>query len=199
MGEAAEPSPQTVEQIFDAVKAALPALPTPRVVDMLEFMYAQHSGSSFNPDNTSKAAAIIEFLEARPFPATGEGVTSLAALARHALSRSEGQANSPEHQLWLLTSSALNTAAAIAAFEGDAARLFDAIDRGGPERGKYLQRHYATLAMRQHAEDAPQAAPAARRRYLVPENLPVAAVYATLGMLVLGWLVMEYILPKPPV
>jgi len=180
------------------VKTALPDLPTPRVVDMLEFIYAQHSGSSFNPDNTSKASSIIEFLEARPFPATKEGVASLAALARHALGKSEGQANSPEHQLWLLTSSALNTAAAIADFGGDAARLFDAIDRGGPERGKYLQRHYATLAMKQHTEGAAPAAPAARRRYLVPENLPVAAVYATFGMLVLGWLVMEFVLPKPP-
>ena len=88
--------------VFEAVSAALPSLPTPQVVDILEFIYAQHSGSSFNPDNTSKAPAIIEFLEQRPFAATPAGVTSLACLARHALSKSEGKGNSPEHQLWLL-------------------------------------------------------------------------------------------------
>ena len=193
--------------VFEAVSAALPHLPEPQVVDMLEFIYAQHSGSNFNPDNTSKASAIIEFLERRPFAATQPGVDSLACLARHALSKSEGQGNSPEHQLWLLASSALNTAAAVADFDGDAARLFDAVDRGGFERGKYMQRHYATLAMRRHAKEtdqpatAPAAAPTAAppRRYLVPENLPEAAVYATFAMIFLGWLVSLYVLPQPPI
>ena len=52
---------------------------------------------------------------------------SLARLARHALSKSSGEASSTEHRLWLLTSGALNTAAAICEYGGNASGFFKAL------------------------------------------------------------------------
>jgi len=146
------PDPQVIEACGACLFAALPSLPPDRMVDILEFIAAQHSGSSFNPDNTDKALEIAAFLQQRPFSVTQPGVASIARLARHALGSARGDdaGNTPEHQLWLLTSGALNTAAAIASFEGDAVKFFNAVRRDGLVRGKYLQRHYAQSAMSEH-------------------------------------------------
>lgn len=129
---------------------ALPALPQERLIDLLEFIASQHGGSSFNPDNTLKALEIAAFVQRRPFAVSASGVASIARLARHALGSSSGVGNSTEHQLWLLTSGALNTAAAIHEFDGDAVRFFDAARRDDAVRGKYLQRQYAQAAMEAH-------------------------------------------------
>ena len=99
-------------------------------------MYTQHSGSNFNADNTSKAHATAVFVESRPFAISKRGVASLCKLARYSLEKSEGKPkeNNAEHQLWLLMSGALNTAAAIADFDGDAAGMFDAAVNDGVAR-----------------------------------------------------------------
>ena len=120
---------------------------------------------------------------------------SLCKLSRHCLQKSEDKGNSAEHQLWLLSSGALNTAAAIAEFDGDSARCFEALDRetgGGLERGKYLQRHYAMKAMRKHVDQQQAAAAsqaAERPRWLTPQNLPAAWTIAALLAVLSSWLV----------
>ena len=126
---------------------------------------------------------------------------SLCKLSRHCLQKSEDKGNSAEHQLWLLSSGALNTAAAIAEFDGDSARCFEALDRetgGGLERGKYLQRHYAMKAMRKHVDQQQAAAAsqaAERPRWLTPQNLPAAWTIAA-GLAVLSsWLVSLWVFP----
>jgi len=146
---------------------ALPGLPAPHLVDLLDFVHVQHSGSCFSADNTGRADAIVAFLSERPFAVTEAGVDALVRLARHALVRSEalagGRATSAEHQLWLLASSALNTAAAVRATGAaeEPAATFARVERGGAARVRYLQHHYAIAAMRDHAEWCPQPGPAA--------------------------------------
>jgi len=130
---------------------ALPKMHEQELVDLLEFVAVQHSGNNFNPDNSAKALEICAFLSKRPFAATKVGVAALARLARHALG--SGDEKSAEHKLWLLTSGALNTAAAICAYDGDAVVLFDAMQKDGGVRGRYLQRQYATKAMQEHVQD----------------------------------------------
>ena len=129
---------------------ALPKLREEQLVDVLEFVAAQHTGTNFNPDNASKALEVCAFVRRRPFAVTAEGVAALARLARHALGSSTGNEKSTEHKLWLLTSCALNTAAAIRAHDGDALVFFDALQRDTGVRGRYLQRQYATKAMQEH-------------------------------------------------
>ena len=126
---------------------------------------------------------------------------SLCKLSRHCLQKSEAQGNSAEHQLWLLSSGALNTAAAIADFDGDSTRCFEALDPqtgGGLERGKYLQRHYAMKAMRKHVDEQ-QAAAAARAaerpRWLMPQNLPAAWTIAAVLAVLSSWLVSLWVFP----
>ena len=142
------------EKVRDALIEALPNLAEAELVDLLEFVYTQHSGSNFNADNTSKAHATAVFVESRPFAISKRGVASLCKLARYSLEKSEGKPkeNNAEHQLWLLMSGALNTAAAIADFDGDAAGMFDAAVNDGVVRGKYVARHFATVAMRDFVE-----------------------------------------------
>ena len=130
----------------------------------------------------------------------GASLRSLCRLSRHCLHKSEDQANSPEHQLWLLSSGALDTAAAIANFDGSASACFDALEgqrngsaTGGLEWGKYMQRHYATEAMRQYVEHADQAPH--RRRWLTPENLPAAWTIATAFTILSAWLLSLYLFP----
>ena len=129
------------EKVRDALIEALPNLAEAELVDLLEFVYTQHSGSNFNADNTSKAHATAVFVESRPFAISKRGVASLCKLARYSLEKSEGKPkeNNAEHQLWLLMSGALNTAAAIADFDGDAAGMFDAAVNDGVARGKYAR------------------------------------------------------------
>lgn len=125
---------------------------------------------------------------------------SLCKLSRHCLQKSEAKGNSAEHQLWLLSSGALNTAAAIADFGGDSARCFEALDRetgGGLERGKYLQRHYAMKAMRKHVDQQQAAAAQAaeKSRWLTPQNLPAAWTIAALLAVLSSWLVSLWLFP----
>jgi len=143
--------PKVIEALRVCLFDALPHLPSERMVDLLEFVATQHSGSSFNPDNMHKALEIAAFVQRRPFSVTKPGVASVARLARHALgSKTDDKANTPEHQLWLLTSGALNTAAGICEFGGDAVQFFDKLKHDALVRSKYLQRHYAQMAMQEH-------------------------------------------------
>ena len=72
------------------------------MVELLEFIAVQHSGSNFNPDNQEKALEIAAFCKKHAFPCSAQGVAALARLARHALGSGSGESSSPEHQLWLL-------------------------------------------------------------------------------------------------
>ena len=191
------------EKVRDALIEALPNLAEAELVDLLEFVYTQHSGSNFNADNTSKAHATAVFVESRPFAISKRGVASLCKLARYSLEKSEGKPkeNNAEHQLWLLMSGALNTAAAIADFDGDAAGMFNAAVNDGVVRGKYVARHFATVAMRDFVEKTaaqpsvdPTRAPY-QKKYLTQENLPTAMIYATVIAVVLGWALQQYLLP----
>ncbi|KAL1528916.1 hypothetical protein AB1Y20_010238 [Prymnesium parvum] len=136
--------------LTDALMEVLPHLEEDRLVQLLEFVAVQHSGNNFNTDNTGKAAEIVAFLERQPFAATALGVTSLAMLARHALKRSEGEAKRKEHRLWLITSGALNTAAAILHHGGEPAAFFEALERDTVHRNLYFQREFAKRAMKEH-------------------------------------------------
>jgi hypothetical protein len=151
------PAPSLVAHIALQLTEALGGLAEPSLVDLLDFVVAQHSGSSFDPDNTRCVAALSRLLAARPFAVSEEGVDALAQLAAHALGRAgqssstAGRATSPDHQLWLLASAALNTAAAIQELGGgDAAAAFACVERGGAARSRYMQRSYATESMRRH-------------------------------------------------
>ena len=146
------------QRLLEILEQALPDTAEAELVDLLDFIQVQHSGSSLNPDNTRCADAIVDFVRQRPFAASQRGVEALARLARHAAGaaeRREGAAGgappiTPEHHLWLLTSSALNTAAAICASGGaDPALTFARIESGGAERARYLERMYAKDAMRE--------------------------------------------------
>lgn len=163
----------------------MPELNEAQLVDMLEFIATQHSGKNFEPGkNVDKADEIAAFVKKSPFAVTKEGIRSLAALARHALETStdqgkEGNANTAEHQLWLLTSGALNTAAAISSHGGDAKAFFEAVESApdGLERGKYTQRHYAMQAMQQYVSNAPPTKAEVRKQNrdaLVPVSLCLA-------------------------
>ena len=144
---------QVMEACTKCLFEALPKLPEDRLVDILEFVATQHSGRNFDPDNTAKALEVAAFLQRRPYPVSDAGVSAIARLARHALGSSTGSVDTPEHKLWLLTSGALNTAAAIHEHKGDAVVFFDAMQRDGSVRGRYLQRQYTTAAMKQHVQD----------------------------------------------
>ena len=155
--ERGPPSADLMQRVQVAVFEALPGLPVERLVQLLEFDAVQHSGSNFNADNQSKALEIAAFCKDKPFPYSTQGVNSFARLARHALGAGNGEATSPEHQLWLLVSGALNTAAAIRAHDGDAVKCFDTIRTDGSVRGRYVQRWYATHAMQDHLQAPGQA------------------------------------------
>ena len=57
-----------------AVFAALPDLEEQDLVDLLDFVFVQHSGKSFNPDNTAKKVEIVSLVQARPFAVSQRGV-----------------------------------------------------------------------------------------------------------------------------
>ena len=86
-------------------------------------------------------------------------------------------------------------------FDGDAAGMFDAAVNDGVVRGKYVARHFATVAMRDFVEKTaaqpsvdPTRAPY-QKKYLTQENLPTAMIYATVIAVVLGWAMQQYLLP----
>lgn len=147
------PKAELVERLQKALFAALPAHAPEQLVDLLEFIAVSHCGSSFNPDNTGKALEIAAYVKKKPFATSPVGVQSLAKLARHALGSSDGSSFSPEHQLWLLTSSALNTAAAVCEFDGDAVAMFEALRKEPETRGRYMQRMFAQAAMEDHVQN----------------------------------------------
>ncbi len=219
-----EEAPSLQQQVAESVFEALPDLQEDELVELLDFVFQQHSGGAFNPDNTPKKEAIVRFVKERPFAVSERGVArrahpdtarsryvalcthaalrrgSLCKLSRHCLQKSEAKGNSAEHQLWLLSSGALNTAAAIAHFDGDSARCFEALDRetgGGLERGKYLHRHYAMKAMRKYVdqEQAVAAQAVERPRWLTPQNLPAAWTIAAVLAVLSSWLVSLWLFP----
>ena len=220
MADAASLQQQVAESVFEA----LPDLEEQELVELLDFVFQQHSGGAFNPDNTAKKEVIVGFVNERPFAVSERGVTrrappdtarsqfvalctyaalcrsSLCRLSRHCLQKSEAKGNSADNQLWLLSSGALNTAAAIADFGGDSARCFEALDPetgSGLERGKYLNRHYATEAMRKHVDQQQAAAAQAaeRPRWLTPQNLPAAWTIAAVLAVLFSWLISLWIFP----
>ena len=151
-------SEQVVPRLTAIIRGALPHLSESDLIDLLDFMEVQFSGSCFNPDNTARSDEVVSFLHDRPFAISSSGVDALACLASHTLRESErvalnfgatGRATSAEHQLWLLATSALNTAAVIRASKnGVATEAFDWIEQRADVRSKYLQRHFAAAAMR---------------------------------------------------
>ena len=220
MADAASLQQQVAESVFEA----LPDLEEQELVELLDFVFQQHSGGAFNPDNTAKKEVIVGFVNERPFAVSERGVTrrappdtarsrfvalctyaalcrsSLCRLSRHCLQKSEAKGNSADNQLWLLSCGALNTAAAIADFGGDSARCFEALDPetgSGLERGKYLNRHYATEAMRKHVDQQQAAAAQAadRPRWLTPQNLPAAWTIAAVLAVLFSWLISLWIFP----
>ena len=90
-------------------------------------------------------------LATHSFPCSSQGVSALARVARHARL---GKGRRPaEHQLWLLASGALNTAAAVCAHDGDAVSCFESIRTDSAVRGKFMQRIYAQHAMQDHVQN----------------------------------------------
>jgi len=146
----------TTTQLTQALMESLPYLSEDRLVNLLEFVAVQHSGNMFNSDNSGKAAGIAAFLSRAPYATTPEGVSSLARLARHALQKSGGDSSTTEHRLWLITSGALNTAAAICEYSeiGDAADFFKALETNTVERNTYFHRDFAKRAMKVFVESA---------------------------------------------
>ena len=64
----------TQERVAEVVFEALPDLQEQELIDLLDFIFTQHSGSAFNPDNTEKKDEIVQFLEGRPFASSERGV-----------------------------------------------------------------------------------------------------------------------------
>lgn len=199
MASAGPPEQQDVIlKVQKALFAALPSHAPEQLVDLLEFIAVAHSGSSFDPDNTGKAVEIAAFVKKRPFATSATGVASLAKLARHALGSSDGRGTSAEHQLWLLTSGALNTAAAVREFDGDPIALFEAVRAEAGVRGRYLQRLYAQSAMQQHLENptavteglpAPDVGAALRRQFANLGPLQIIFISFTVFMALVAGIV----------
>ena len=93
----------------------------------------------------------------------------------------------------MLSSGALNTAAAVSSFNGNATALFAALTgpTGNLERGKYLQRQYAQAAMQAHHE----ASKATQRRWVTPDDLPALWIIATMLSIGSAWLLSLYLFP----
>lgn len=72
----ADPSLQ--QQVAESVFEALPDLQEEELVELLDFIFQQHSGGAFNPDNTPKKEAIVRFVKERPFAVSEHGVTRRA-------------------------------------------------------------------------------------------------------------------------
>ena len=181
---------EVMGRIQGALFEALPGLKTKEMVELLEFIATQHSGSNFQPDNQSKALEIAAFCRDNEFPVSRQGVAALARLARHALGSSTGDsATSTEHQLWLLASGALNTAAAIYAHDGDPIACFEAIRKDGGVRGRYMQRSFAQAAMADHLKEPnvalppPGPAPAPEPEVVKPGQLFVTAFMLFLAVI----------------
>ena len=119
---------------------------------------------------------------------------SLCKLSQFCLQKTDGDTkNSAEHQLWVLSSGALNTAAAVVSFNGNATAFFAALTgpTGNLERGKYLQRQYAQAAMQAHHA----ASKATQRRWMTPDDLPALWIIATLLSIGSAWMLSLYLFP----
>ena len=74
MADAASLQQQVAESVFEA----LPDLEEQELVELLDFVFQQHSGGAFNPDNTPKKEVIVGFVNERPFAVSERGVTRRA-------------------------------------------------------------------------------------------------------------------------
>jgi len=153
-----------VEELYKYLHEVLPSMSTERMVDLLEFIAIQNAGIA-EMDNTVRRPDIAACCRERPFVISGEGINSLANLVRHAEATCTIEGNpfayplkSLEHRTWALVEGALNTAAAITRFDGDALACFAAVDMPGPVRSKYFRRGYARDALVASTEDKRQAA-----------------------------------------
>ena len=66
--------PSLLQQVTGSILEALPDLQEDELVELLDFIFQQHSGSAFNADNTAKREAIVQFVEERPFAVSERGV-----------------------------------------------------------------------------------------------------------------------------
>ena len=73
-----EEAPSLQQQVATAVFEALSDLQEDELVELLDFIFQQHSGSAFNPDNTAKKEAIVRFVKERPFAVSERGVARRA-------------------------------------------------------------------------------------------------------------------------
>ena len=71
-------APSLQQQVAVSVFEALPDLQEEELVELLDFIFQQHSGGAFNPDNTPKKEAIVQFVKERPFAVSERGVTRRA-------------------------------------------------------------------------------------------------------------------------
>ena len=62
------------ERVAGSVFEALPDLQEHELVELLDFIFQQHSGSAFNPDNTAKKETIVRFVKERPFAVSERGI-----------------------------------------------------------------------------------------------------------------------------
>ena len=74
----ADGAPSLQQQVAESVFEALPDLQEEELVELLDFIFQQHSGGAFNPDNTPKKEAIVRFVKERPFAVSERGVTRRA-------------------------------------------------------------------------------------------------------------------------
>ena len=70
----AEEAGQAFEVLQSALLDCLPHLSEDKLVDMLEFIAIQHTGSQFQSDNSGQAKAISDFVGRRPFAVSKTGV-----------------------------------------------------------------------------------------------------------------------------
>jgi len=172
---------EIIERLHNYLHKALASMPTKRMVDLLEFIASQNAGIAAT-DNTVRRQVIAECCRKRPFVLSGEGIDALVDLVRHAEAACTIEGNpfayplkSLEYLTWALVEGALNTAAAIAMFEGDAIACFEAIDKPGTVRSKYFRRGYACDAL---------AASLEYKRQATHEIMRLEGIY----MQLVGWL-----------
>ena len=82
MADAASLQQQVAESVFEA----LPDLEEQELVELLDFVFQQHSGGAFNPDNTPKKEVIVGFVnEARAPDTAAHGLLPCALTLRFAV------------------------------------------------------------------------------------------------------------------
>lgn len=149
---------EVIENLRRCVTEAAPTLSVQQMVELLEFVAVQQAGPVLSglsePNNLHRVQDIALFCHRQPFVVSKDGIRALADLVRHAEAFSTIDGNpfaypltSLEYQLWVLVEGALNTAAAIASFDGDVIACFEALQEHGPVRNDYLKRLYAQQSL----------------------------------------------------